>query len=151
MMPMHPAITSCHFRKPWPAVLNSGDVFYDIGANVGFFTVIGARLVGPGGPVYAFEPVPENAAYVRLNARMNHFQNVVSDRRRQSRLLQVKVELSLAAYSGGAALTTAAKPPDQPESIDVELVSVDDLVFTRRSFVHLRSLKSTSKAPSWMY
>lgn len=49
--------------------------FYDIGANVGFFTVIGAQLVGPGGKVYAFDPVPSNAEALRHNLvlnRMNH-------------------------------------------------------------------------------
>jgi len=55
--------------------LSSGDTFYDIGANVGFFTVIAARRVGPAGRVVAFEPVHSNAALLRRNLAANAFEN----------------------------------------------------------------------------
>ena len=38
------------------SALGPGDVFYDVGANIGVFTLLGASAVGPGGHVYAFEP-----------------------------------------------------------------------------------------------
>jgi hypothetical protein len=38
-------------------VLRSGQIFFDIGANVGYYTVLGSRLVGVSGSVLAFEPV----------------------------------------------------------------------------------------------
>lgn len=51
--------------------LAPGDVFVDIGANHGYFTLIAASQVGPAGRVYAFEPNPpvfdQLAAHVRLN------------------------------------------------------------------------------------
>ena len=47
--------------------LRPGATFFDIGANVGFVTLIAARLVGPSGRVVAFEPVPENVAAIREN------------------------------------------------------------------------------------
>lgn len=53
-----------------------GGVFYDIGANAGFYAVIGARTVGPTGQVYAFEPMPELADRVRENARLNSMANL---------------------------------------------------------------------------
>ena len=58
------------------AHLKEGSVLYDVGANVGFFAVIGARLVGPRGHVYAFEPYPASAAAVRKNAMRNAFEHV---------------------------------------------------------------------------
>jgi len=58
-------------------LLHAGDIFYDIGANVGFFTVLAARLVGPGGRVVAFEPLPANVAALRRNLALNGFANAV--------------------------------------------------------------------------
>ena len=49
--------------------LAPGGVMYDIGANIGFFSLLGARLAGPEpGHVYAFEPAPVNAEAIRVNA-----------------------------------------------------------------------------------
>lgn len=113
-------------------VTKAGDVFYDIGANVGFFSVLGARLVGPSGFVYAFEPVPENAAYVRLNLRLNRFAHCeVVERAVSAR--SGREQLWLAEYSGGGALATVAPPADAKSRIDVDVVSIDDFVFGRHA------------------
>jgi FkbM family methyltransferase len=56
--------------------LGPGGVFYDIGANAGFYAIIGARAVGPGGQVYAFEPMPQLADRVRENATLNSMSNL---------------------------------------------------------------------------
>ncbi|MFO0953537.1 MAG: FkbM family methyltransferase [Isosphaeraceae bacterium] len=53
--------------------LRPGMTVYDIGANVGFYAVIAAHLVGPSGRVVCFEPVPENATMIRRNLRANRF------------------------------------------------------------------------------
>jgi FkbM family methyltransferase len=47
--------------------LRSGGVFVDVGANVGFHTVLAARLVAPGGSVYAVEPAPWTLDLLRAN------------------------------------------------------------------------------------
>ena len=56
--------------------LGPGDVLYDVGANIGWYTVLGARRVGPTGRVIAFEPGVENAAHVVGNAAINRLSNV---------------------------------------------------------------------------
>lgn len=107
--------------------LRPGDVFYDVGANVGFFTILAARLVGPAGHVYAFEPLPDNVAVLRHNIALNAFANVT--------LIEAAVaarpgqgELMVAHYSGGSALATlGTPPPDMKERLPVTLVSLDDL------------------------
>lgn len=53
--------------------LGPGAVFYDVGANIGFFSLLAARFVGPTGRVIALEPVPESAASIRANAAANSF------------------------------------------------------------------------------
>ena len=52
-------------------LLKPGDVFYDVGANAGFFSLIAARAVGPTGRVVAFEPEPSNAACIAEQLRLN--------------------------------------------------------------------------------
>jgi FkbM family methyltransferase len=57
-------------------LIEEGETFYDVGANVGFFSVIGARLAGPAGKVVCFEPVPDNFQQIRHNAILNGFSNI---------------------------------------------------------------------------
>lgn len=51
--------------------LRPGGVFYDVGANIGFYACIGARLAGPGGRVVAFEPFAESLDKLRANLGRN--------------------------------------------------------------------------------
>ena len=53
--------------------LSPGMTFYDLGANIGFFSLMAARLVGPGGCVISFEADPEIAARLRENLAYNKF------------------------------------------------------------------------------
>jgi FkbM family methyltransferase len=114
-LPVQEVVASC---------LGPGAVFVDVGANVGFFSVIAARLVGSAGTVVAFEPVPKNAALIRRNAARNGFRQVtvvekaVADREGSGRLV-------LAAYAGGSALDFVAPPPDACGRLDVDLVTLD--------------------------
>ncbi|HEX8997011.1 MAG TPA: FkbM family methyltransferase [Ktedonobacterales bacterium] len=64
-----------HVTRFLTSVLSAGDTFVDIGANLGFFTVLGARLVGEGGEVLAFEPVTINRRYCQANMELNNIDN----------------------------------------------------------------------------
>lgn len=63
-----------------------GQVVYDIGAHVGYYTLLASELVGSHGQVIAFEPVPSNLKYLKNHLAINHIENarvfdlVVSDR-----------------------------------------------------------------------
>jgi FkbM family methyltransferase len=56
--------------------LKRGNAFYDVGANVGFFSLLAARLAGPEGSVISFEPIGENVSKLSENVRRNQFDNV---------------------------------------------------------------------------
>jgi len=49
----------------------------DIGANIGYYSLIAAKLVGKNGIVYAFEPEPRNYELLCKNIRVNGFSNVI--------------------------------------------------------------------------
>ena len=51
--------------------LRPGDVFFDVGANIGIYAIPAARKVGPDGRVYAFEPHVVNASSLLRNVGLN--------------------------------------------------------------------------------
>ena len=57
--------------------LKPGANFLDIGGNIGYFTIIAAKHVGPLGKVIAFEPEPHNFEILRRNVELNKLRNVM--------------------------------------------------------------------------
>lgn len=57
-------------------VVREGDSAIDVGANVGFFTLLLGRLVGSTGNVTAFEPTPASFNKLRENVRLNRLPHV---------------------------------------------------------------------------
>ncbi len=118
-------------QRAMELLLKPGMTFYDVGANVGFHSVIGARLVGPSGCVVCFEPLPENLASIRHNAAINDFAHV--------RALQV----ALSDTDGEATFITSAKstwgtlasvgvPPTDPlNKIEVTVRRLDGLAIEK--------------------
>jgi FkbM family methyltransferase len=56
--------------------LGEGDCVLDIGANIGYYALMAARLVGPRGKVYAIEPVPHNMKLLDDSIRINNYTNI---------------------------------------------------------------------------
>jgi len=108
-------------------LLAPGAVFYDVGANIGFFTILGARLVGPEGRVVAFEPVPACARAVARNIELNAFahaeirEQAVGARSGSARLLVV-------GEASWSHLASTGRHADVRDEIDAEVVSIDELV-----------------------
>ncbi len=57
--------------------IKRGDVVLDVGAHVGYYTLIFAECVGDTGKVFAFEPDPTNFALLKKNIEANGVKNVV--------------------------------------------------------------------------
>ena len=57
-------------------LLKPGMTVIDVGANVGYFSLLAADLVGSGGTVYAFEPEPENHTLLSTNIEINSYTNI---------------------------------------------------------------------------
>jgi FkbM family methyltransferase len=56
--------------------LARGDVCIDIGAHIGYYTLLASKLVGRDGHVYAFEPSPTNFRVLEANLALNRVENV---------------------------------------------------------------------------
>jgi FkbM family methyltransferase len=63
-------------QKAICSYLREGMVAYDIGAHVGFYTMMFARLSGKEGRVYAFEPNALNLRYLKTHLEINSIENV---------------------------------------------------------------------------
>jgi len=88
-------------------LLEPGMTFYDVGANMGFFSLIAWRRVGPHGRVRSFEPLPESARTLRHNVALNRAENVEV------------VEAAVGARPGRAQLAVTA------ESVQAHLADID--------------------------
>lgn len=104
--------------------LREGDVFLDVGAHIGYYSILAARRVGPTGKVFAFEPVPANVARLRENVRLNDLRNIqvmeraVASRSGVARLFIPEVQ----GESGWASFFRDGSP------VSVETVSIDEFV-----------------------
>ncbi len=116
--------TEPDFQRALAAHIRPGYVVYDLGANVGFYTVLCARLVGPRGRVIAVEPFPASAQATRHNAALNGFGQVEV------------VEAAIAGAPGRGWLRTEGRDsvtfrlgePTDTAGLEVDLTSVDALV-----------------------
>ncbi|MDR7550723.1 MAG: FkbM family methyltransferase [Armatimonadota bacterium] len=59
-------------RALWP-----GAIVVDVGAYLGYYTILASRIVGPQGKVLAFEPDPESVLWLLRNVSANHCGNVM--------------------------------------------------------------------------
>jgi len=75
-------------------ILAPGTTFVDIGANIGWFSLLAASVVGPGGRVFAVEPNPRNVALLRQSVKDNRFDNIEV------------LDIALGERAGAAALET---------------------------------------------
>ncbi len=112
-------LTTEMFKK----VVKEGDVVVDLGANIGYFTLLAARLVGKKGKVYAFEPEPINYSLLLKNIELNGYDNIVAVQKAVSNVTG-KVRLFLDKKDTGA--HTIYQPGDKREFIEVESVTLDE-------------------------
>jgi FkbM family methyltransferase len=105
-----------------PKLLKSGDTFVDVGANFGIYSLLGARIVGANGKVFAFEPIPKLCALLRSNAQHNDLSALTVN------------EMALGETSGMASLSLHAdegrsslRPMDGEVvgTIDVRIATLD--------------------------
>ena len=100
-----------------------GSVVFDVGANLGWFSIIASRLTGDGGRVVSVEPEPQNVALLRSNLAENGCDNVV-------------VQACAAGVPGMARLVLCAEnrgdhrlePGGDGPSIEVEVRALDAML-----------------------
>lgn len=100
--------------------ISEGKVVFDIGAHVGFYTLLASELVCSKGRVFAFEPMPRNLFYLQEHLRLNHITNVTV------------IEAAISDSSGLANFEETANPYQGHLSaqgtIQVKIVNLDQMI-----------------------
>jgi FkbM family methyltransferase len=103
--------------------IKEGTVFVDIGANIGYYSLLAARRVGQAGKVYAFEPAPENYAMLVKNMEFNRYRNIIA------------VQKAVSNRNGVARFFIDAEYPmqhrfqnskDEEDTIEVSVITLDN-------------------------
>lgn len=58
-------------------IINNGDIVVDVGAHIGFYTMLFAKIVGEEGKVFAFEPDRNNFKILEKNKKINKYNNII--------------------------------------------------------------------------
>lgn len=128
---IHEETTTNLFKR----IVRKGDVVIDLGANIGYFTLLAARLVGQQGIVFAFEPEPKNYSYLIKNIELNNykqataFQKAVSDK-------NGKIKLFICGYDSGHHTINRPNGIDayregrkgETKEIEIDAVSLNDFL-----------------------
>ena len=105
-------------------LLRPGDTALDVGANVGFYTLLFGSQVGPEGTVHAFEPV--NGDVLEANLELSGLRNVVVSRTAAG---AAPGTVAIGRRDGAEGLSSGAwrRGPDL-DSLEVEQIALDDYV-----------------------
>ncbi len=105
--------------------LSEGDVFFDIGANIGLMSIFSSYCVGKTGKVYAFEANPETAKLLQYNIELNKINNItIIDKAVGNATGKIKIYNNWAVNRGGA---TLIKPKQETDSFEVDLIKIDSI------------------------
>ncbi|MDN3566427.1 FkbM family methyltransferase [Paeniroseomonas aquatica] len=146
-----------HLTKVLMSLLQPGQVFVDIGANVGYYSVLGGRAVHPGGTVHAFEPNPAIHRLLADNLEVNGFapsaiphRLALSDRAGTAPLLVFEgrtAAATLRPVSAAYAEAFGARTGRTTHAVAVETVRLDD-VLAAVPEVHLIKLDAEGHEPA---
>jgi FkbM family methyltransferase len=123
-----------HVTDWFQRTLGPGQVFVDVGANIGYFTLLGGGLVGPGGTVVAVEAHPRLAELLRRNVIINGYHGHVTTWHRaawsEATALKLHLRENFASNSsvGSVGPEALARLGDSEEIVEVAALPLDDLL-----------------------
>lgn len=95
-------------------------VVFDIGANIGLYSLVTANLKGPKNKIYAFEPIEENQYYIEHNIKLNKFKNI--------KLIPMAVgdkESKLKIYLANNSIGTHSAGKVTSNSVEIDQTTID--------------------------
>jgi FkbM family methyltransferase len=107
-------------------ILNKGDTFIDVGANIGLMSVFASKVIGGSGKVIAFEPNPNTLALLKNNIELNKCTNITtSDYAIGNANETAKIYDRWDSNRGSA---TLIKPEKSTDSYDIKISTLSDVL-----------------------
>jgi FkbM family methyltransferase len=103
--------------------LHKGEIFVDVGANIGLWTLVAASTVGREGRVFSFEPNPNTFQKLLRNIERNRWDAVVVPHQRA-----VSSECKPVSFYCAADHNISAIAPSDADTISVEAVTLDSVL-----------------------
>ena len=116
----------------------------NIGANIGYFTLLAARQVGPQGKVFAFEPFPKTVNLLQKNIDANGYSNV------EVIPMAVSSKSGIAKLStGGSSLHNIISSTKIKEMTEIEVpqISIDDFVSQKQIKIDFMIIDAEGSEP----
>lgn len=107
--------------KLFKDIVKESNVVVDLGAHIGYYTMLAAKLTGKSGIVYGFEPGDVNLALLKKNQEKNGFDNIILEKKGVSD----KTGNSKLYFWGGTRNQRLYGSKNDP-FIEIENVSLDD-------------------------
>ena len=103
--------------------IKENDIVLDVGANIGYYSLIFAQLIGKSGKVYSFEPDPTNFEILKKNILVNKHENVILENKAVSNK-EGNLKLYLSTENNGMHRIYPSKWCK--ESIDINSIKIDN-------------------------
>jgi FkbM family methyltransferase len=116
------------FTQTLQDALREGDCVLGVGANIGYYALMAAHLVGPRGKVYAIEPVPHNIKLLEDSIRLNNYSNIETFNLAMGQSDSVS-KLYLSDHPNWSSFYRPRRVKGQ---IDIQIASVDSFLKDKR-------------------
>lgn len=103
-------------------IIKKGDIVIDVGAHMGYYSLLFAKLVGKEGKIFAFEPDPKNFSRAEKNIKLNNYTNVLLTQKAVSDKTG-DATLYLGDLSGGNSIMSTK---ENQKKISIKSVKLDD-------------------------
>lgn len=116
--------------EPYQTVLfkqniKKGDIVVDIGAHIGYYTLIAASIVGKKGKVYAFEPDLKNFNVLRQNIKINNYKNIIPINKA---VAEKNSKLNLYINTANTGDHRIYKSKDKRKTIEINAITLDSIL-----------------------
>lgn len=126
--------------------ISNGDLVMDIGANIGYFTLIMAKGIRENGKVFSFEPEPKNFELLKKNVEINNYSNVILEKKAIGNKTGI-AKLYLADkkdnifYSGLHRIFRSDLVSQISNPISINIIKLDDYLQDLKSIKKIRLIK----------